>query len=217
MGINLKDYGWEKDGVREDPNYWELPAGGYVCKIFDARCEPIENKGMRLICDIDIDEGEFKGFYLARSKSRGKWDFNAQFVRYVLREDNTITPAFRKFVQLLERENKNFQFDENDFEPDQLRALKCGFTFGYSEYIDKLGFKRERARVCFPETLKRIREGLFKIPPTKKLPPEKAASAKIPPAKPTPEKDSADKKFLGDAEKISSADPSPVPDGDFPF
>lgn len=207
MGINLKEHGWGKAPATDNKIVAKLPAGGYVCKIFDARLETVEGKGLRLICDVDIDEGDFKGYFSARRKGPFYWDFNAQFVRYVLREDGKTNPAFEGFIKLLEKDNKNFHFDENDFEPDQLRALKCGFTFGEREYLDINKNLRTKVNIRFPESIQNIREGKFKTPPLQKLSAERRADLKAAEAQ----------RELEKAKEFFDADAVPVDEDDLPF
>lgn len=196
MAINLREYGYKDQPTEEKKNFEQLPPGGYVCKIFDARCDLIENKGYRLSCDVDIDEGEFKGYFAAKRRGNG-WDFNARFIRYV--DGN----GFNKFMRVLEKCNKNFKFDADLFEADDLRALKCGFTFGEKEYRDKLGFLRRTVNIRFPETIDNIRAGKFKVPPLQPLPENQ------PPPK---KEDDGDNDFLENAKEVFDAEVD-----DFPF
>lgn len=195
MGINLRNYGWDKVKAQEPGGFEKLPAGGYVCKIYDARCEAVKEKGYRLTCDIDIAEGEYAGYFAKRNSTERGWDFNAQFKRYVIGADRFITPAFKGFTQLLEKENANFHFDIDNFEPQKLRDLLVGFTFGEKEYLDKNENIRTSTVIRYPESIQKIREGKFKIPPIEKLPEDKR-----------PPEVTADE-FAG----------APIPDDDLPF
>ena len=169
MGINLRNYGWDKVKASEPGNFAKLPAGGYVCKIYDARCDTVKGKGYRLACDIDIAEGEHAGFFAKRNSTERGWDFNAQFKRYVVGADRLITPSFKGFVNLLEKENPNFHFDIDNFEPQKLRDLVIGFTFGEREYLDKKNNVRLSTTIRYPESVEKIRSGDFTIPPVEKL------------------------------------------------
>lgn len=169
MGINLRNYGWDKVEAAEPGNFAKLPAGGYVCKIYDARCDTVKGKGYRLTCDIDIAEGEHAGFFAKRNSTERGWDFNAKFKRYVVGADRLITPSFKGFVNLLEKENPNFHFDVDNFEPQKLRDLVIGFTFGEREYLDKKNNVRLSTTIRYPESVEKIRSGDFTIPPVEKL------------------------------------------------
>lgn len=173
MGINLRNYGWDKVKASEPGNFAKLPAGGYVCKIYDARCDTVKGKGYRLTCDIDIAEGEHAGFFAKRNSTERGWDFNAQFKRYLIDAATRQPPSnagnLKKFFELLEEANPNFHFDIDNFEPQKLRDLVIGFTFGEREYLDKKNNVRLSTTIRFYESVEKIRSGDFTIPPVEKL------------------------------------------------
>lgn len=167
MSIDFSRLG-ERPKKPEPKKFEPLPPGAYVCQIVDARITNDPLKGCLLSCDIDIVEGE-KSFYFHRRLPRtGEWDFNAVFKRYVWKGDGKPKRSFWDFIDRLEKHNPNFKFDKDDFEPEQLRGLRCGFTFGEREYLASDGQIRTVTCVKFDCDLEKVRQGKVKTPEIEK-------------------------------------------------
>ena len=197
MGLNLIKCNWEGVQASEPGEFTRLPAGAYVCKIYDAHLDGIRGKGLLFTLDVDIVEGDFAGFFEKRNSSERGWDFNARFKRYAVNAEKLVTPQFKGLIQMLEKQNPNFKFDPSNFDPAAFRDLICGFTFGEREYLDK---KTDEIKIAvsirFPVPAEKVRAGEVKTPPLEKLPDH---------LRPVKQADD------------SSFDGSPVDDDDFPF
>lgn len=193
MGINLKNFGWDNVKASVPGEYYHIPAGAYVCKIYDAHIDTIKDKGLMLTLDVDIAEGEFTDFFVKFLKN-GKWDFNAQFKRYIVKQDRLVTPTFKGLVELLQKQNPNFHFNPENIAPEIFRNLTCGFTFVNREYFGRDGKIYSAPTIKYPCDVEKVRAGKVKIPPDEKIPEEEKT-------------------------KVSSAEfeGTPVNDDDFPF
>ncbi len=203
MGINLEDYGWSRVPAVEPGEFISLPAGAYVCKIVDARIDSVKNTGLLLTLDVDVVEGEYAGIFEKRRTDKGR-DFNAQFVRYVIKrtdEGNVVQSQVKGLIKMLEEQNPNFKFNFTNFDEKSLCGLTCGFIFGEREYLTKTNEIKTTVSLKFPVRVADVRSGNFKMPPLQKLPPDKR-----PPEK-HPDKQNDNSKFDG----------TPVDDNDLPF
>lgn len=201
MGINLKDYGWEEVQATVPGEFFHIPAGAYVCKIVDAHFERVKDKGIALIFDIDIAEGEFTNYFVNLKRPDGSWNFNATFKRYVIKvPDRKVTPTFKGFVELLERQNPHFHFNPENIEEKNFCGLVCGFVFINREYFGRDGKIYSAPTVKFPCDVKKVRAGEVKIPPDEKIPEEQRKQA-------TTDAEVTAEEFNG----------TPVDDTDFPF
>ena len=121
-----------------------------------------------LTLDVDIAEGEFAGFFVKFFKD-GKWDFNAQFKRYIVKQDRQVTPTFKGLIELLEKQNPNFHFNPESITPEIFRDLICGFTFVNREYFGRDGKIYSAPSIKYPCNVEDVRAGKVKQPPDEKI------------------------------------------------
>lgn len=172
MGINLSNYGWDNVKTSAPKEYYFIPAGAYVCHIVDAHIDPIKDKGLMLTLDIDIAEGDFASFFVKHIRD-GKWDFNAQLKRYIIKKDNPdFQKPFKELVELLQKQNPNFHFNREDVDAKYFRNLTCGFTFANREYFGRDGKIYSAPTIKYPCDVEKVRAGKVKIPPDEKIPEE---------------------------------------------
>ena len=150
--------------------YEKLNAGGYICKIINAKEERSKNSGKRmLVLALDIIEGDKKDFFRKRfdenTNSDKKWSAGAVY-RQML-EGEKAAGFLKGLMTSLEASNEGFKWD---WDEKKLAGLKCGAIFGEEEYEKMDGSVGVTTKVKFIRTVKSIREGNFKIPEIKKLP-----------------------------------------------
>lgn len=154
--------------------YERLEAGGYICKIINAKEEQSKSGKKMLVIALDIEEGEHKGYYQrkfdeamknASPDKPAKW---AGVYRQMLEGDKAVG-YLKGLMTSLEASNQGFKWD---WDEKKLVGLKCGAIFGEEEYEKMDGSVGNTTKVNFIRTIKSIKEGNFKIPELKKLPPK---------------------------------------------
>lgn len=153
-----------------------LKPGGYICKIIAAK-EEINKKGNKMLkVALDIDEGEYKGFFMKRFEELRKEQKepnqeikypNAATYYQMLEGNDKALGFFKGFITSLEASNPNFKWD---WDEKKLVGLKCGAIFVEEEYERTDGSIGISCKVRFIRTVKCIQDGNFEVPELKKLP-----------------------------------------------
>ena len=149
--------------------YERLEAGGYICKIVNAKEEKSKSGKKMLVIALDIVEGDkkyyFKNRYLENADPNKKWPAGGIY-RQMLEGDKAV--GFLKgLMTSLEASNEGFKWD---WDEKNLKDLKCGAMFGEEEYEKMDGSIGTSTKVKFIRTVKAIQDGNFKVPELKKLP-----------------------------------------------
>jgi len=149
--------------------YEKLEAGGYICKIVNAK-EELSKSGKRmLVLNLDIEQGDKKDFFKKRfdenTNPDRKWPSGAIY-RQMLEGEKAV--GFLKgLMTSLEESNENFKWN---WEEEKLIGLKCGAIFGEEEYEKMDGSIGTSTKIKFIRTVKSIQDKKFKVPELKKLP-----------------------------------------------
>jgi len=149
--------------------YEKLEAGGYICKIINAKEEKSKSGKRMLVLALDILEGDKKDFFKKRfdenTSPDKKWSAGAIY-RQML-EGEKATGYLKGLMTSLESSNEGFKWN---WEEKMLIDLKCGAIFGEEEYEKMDGSIGTSTKVKFIRTVKAIQDGNYKIPELKKLP-----------------------------------------------
>lgn len=149
--------------------YEKLEAGGYICRIVNAKEEQSKSGKRMLVLALDILEGDKKEFFRNRfdedNRNDKKWPSGAIY-RQML-EGEKAAGFLKGLMTSLETSNNGFKWD---WDEKKLKDLKCGAIFGEEEYEKMDGSIGTSTKVKFIRTVKAIEEGNFKIPEIKKLP-----------------------------------------------
>ena len=149
--------------------YEKLNAGGYICKIINAKEEKSKSGKRMLVLELDIAEGDKKDFFRNRfnenSNPDKKWPAGAIY-RQML-EGEKAAGFLKGLMTSLEASNEGFKWD---WDEKKLANLKCGAIFGEEEYEKMDGSIGTTTKVKFIRTVKAIQDGNFKVPELKKLP-----------------------------------------------
>ena len=149
--------------------YEKLNAGGYICKIINAKEEKSKSGKRMLVLALDIAEGDKKDFFRNRfnenSNPDKKWPAGAIY-RQML-EGEKAAGFLKGLMTSLESSNEGFKWD---WDEKKLANLKCGAIFGEEEYEKMDGSVGTTTKVKFIRTIKAIQDGNFKVPELKKLP-----------------------------------------------
>ena len=154
--------------------YEILPANGYICKIVNAKEEKSRTGKKMLVLFLDIDEGDYKGYFIKRYEEmkKNRKDPNEE-VKYPtggiyrqLTEDNS-TGYFKGMITSLETSNPTFKWD---WDEKKLIGLKCGAIFGEEEYEKMNGKIGTSVKVQFIRSVDCIKNKKFIVPDKKELP-----------------------------------------------
>ena len=148
--------------------YERLEAGGYICKIVNAKEEISKTNKKMLVIALDIAEGDKKDFYKKRfeedTRADKKWPAGAIY-RQML-EGEKAAGYLKGLMTSLEASNKDFKWD---WDEKKLKNLKCGAIFGEEEYEKMDGSVGITTKVRFIRTTKSIEEDRYRVPELKKL------------------------------------------------
>ncbi|MFA5378462.1 MAG: hypothetical protein WC455_22095 [Dehalococcoidia bacterium] len=144
--------------------YETLPAGGYVCRIMDAK-ETRSRKGKPMLeLSLDIAEGGYRDFftqaYKANTRDDKKWSC---IYRQML--TNESAGFLKGLVEDIEKSN-GFIWD---FDDRMLKGKLLGMLFRREEYQNRDGNIRLSTKPFQPRSIQVIREGKFTIPEDKTL------------------------------------------------
>lgn len=154
----------------------KLPAGGYICKILNAKNEKSKAGKKMLSITIDIAEGEFSGFFMNQYENIKKTstpDNPAKFPnngvhRYVLEGDYWLN-RLKGLMTSLEKSNPNFDWLKCNHDESKIIGLQVGAIFCEEEYERMDGSIGTTTKVTQIRSTEIIKEGNYTIPEKKKL------------------------------------------------
>ena len=113
--------------------YERLEAGGYICKIVNAKEEKSKSGKRMLVLTLDIIEGDKKDYFRKRfdenTNAEKKWSSGAIY-RQML-EGEKSAGFLKGLMTSLEASNEDFKWN---WEEKKLIGLKCGGIFVEEEY-----------------------------------------------------------------------------------
>lgn len=172
MAINLLDHGYNEVNAAMPGEFVQLPAGGYVCKVFNAEITKSQKGNLMLVLFIDVAEGDFQGHFKTATQNSGKWRFEGTSFNNIFDTDkgkkDKIAPFFKGLLTCFEKSNPNLKLNLANFEPSALHGCLCGFIFA-AEEKEYNGKVKVRCIPKFPRSVDDIRNGKFTVPELKKL------------------------------------------------
>lgn len=126
--------GYETTQIRGEKK--KLPAGGYICRILEAR-EEVYGWGSVLVIGFDIAEGEYKNFYREQYETqKGDKKWKGAYRLNCPKEDGTeqderIKKNFKTFMHHIEKSNAGYKWD---WDENSLKGRMFGGVFGEKEY-----------------------------------------------------------------------------------
>lgn len=127
---------WET--ANRSTDFKSLPAGGYICKIL--RVEERTSKGGKpmLAIAVDIDDGEYKGYFRKLFDSRLQRNPKAAWpcIAYCLTEDKdgNTNPNFKNFIESVKESNSGWQPAWGDTFCEPFKHRKIGLIFVREQY-----------------------------------------------------------------------------------
>lgn len=147
---------------------FDLPAGGYICKIVDPVLNDDQNAGKANIeLRVDIAEGEYAGYFQQLEDRFGFWG-----LRGWMSFKESQLGQFERVCMALCNSNPGLQF--NPFVPggadvDSLKGKMIGVVIGKEEYRANSGDIKEKNVVSKFIEVEKIKSKKYKIPELKKL------------------------------------------------
>lgn len=155
------------DKVKGYSDAKQLPKDGYVLRIMNA--EEKENRNGKYIqISCDIEEGEYKGFFMDDWKSQEredkKWHCN-----YLLNEpkddgsekDGWTKRRFKTVVEALEDSNSGYHWD---WDERKWKGKLIGGLFNIREYESQNGEIRQATNLKQLCSVEKIHSGSYKLP-----------------------------------------------------
>lgn len=163
------------EGYENAPSYMggeggpQLPPGGYICKIKQAREETTQGGYWMLAVAFDIAEGPMAGFYEAQFKERIKRDNNAKwpgvYRQGIQNKEGKCSPFFKGMITAIEQSNPGYTFDFNE---STLTGKVFGGVFAPEEWMNQQGELRTSVKLQQFRSAQAIRDGDYKVPDTKR-------------------------------------------------
>ena len=156
----LKPINWGNvKGVNGGEGFQKLPAGGYVCKIQNVVDVPDKEY---LVIDLDIAEGEYKGYF---ENQYVRFGGNWKCKKYQSYRERAL-PIFKGFTTSVEESNDRYLWD---FDETKLKGKLVGVIFGEEEYLTDSGDIKIVVKPQHFRSVKTIREGDYAVPAIKRL------------------------------------------------
>ncbi len=164
---------WEN--VKASGDFIPLPAGGYICKIMEAREVTYPGNGEpfnKLEVSIDITEGEFKGHYADDYRTQQQEDKKWRGILrlYLPKDDGSekdgwTQSTLKAFIEAVEESNPGFHWE---WDESKLKDKKLGVLFREEEWSfnDRTGWKTQPFKGI---SVERIKAGKFKVPAKRPL------------------------------------------------
>ena len=175
MAINLMEHGYNDVQALNPGEFSSLPAGGYVCKVFNADLTNSKAGNLMLVLFLDVAEGDFQGHFKAAADrvknfdTSKQWDNSGIYRQLIFDSQNRVTKFFKGLITSIEKSNPNLKINLTNFEPSILCGSLCGFIFAEEEYQKKSGDIGTRTFAKFPRSADDIRNGKFTVPELKKF------------------------------------------------
>ena len=115
----------------------QLPPGGYICRIVEAKEQHSKSGRNMLVLGLDIAEGEYKDFYLKQFQRRHEETPDAKWpCLYYQLTDGDSVGRLKGLLMALEESNDGFILASWDWDEKRLKKLLCCGVFREEEYLN---------------------------------------------------------------------------------
>lgn len=135
----MKPPGFDEATAIKGGGFPQLPPGGYICRIVDAKEQQSRSKRNMMVLALDIAEGEYKDFYGKQFQRRRAENAEAKWpcLYYQMMEGDDYTMGRLKGMLIaLEESNANFKVASWDWDEKKLKNLQCCGVFREEEYLN---------------------------------------------------------------------------------
>ena len=150
----------------------KLPAGGYVCRIIKAENARTKKGKFKLMLQLDIAEGEYKGYFRKLHEQLREYNPTANYpCIYHCAIDSLY---FGELMKAIEASNEDEEITKSELKESErnanvLRRLLVGMVFGDVEYETRKGEITTIAQPRRPKSIEQIHNGKFRIPTIQKM------------------------------------------------
>lgn len=157
------------DETKSYSDFQQLPKGAYVLRIMNAE-EKQNDNGKYIEVSCDVEEGEFKGFFLDDYKNQQRED-KKWHCKYLLNEpkddgserDGWTKRRFKTFTEALEESNDGYHWD---WDETKWKNKLIGGLFNIRQY-EVNGEVREATNLAQLCSVEKVRSGKYKLPKDK--------------------------------------------------
>lgn len=162
-----KPVNWDSIQAPTGERYKQLPAGGYVCKIFSASVDHTMNGNERLNIKFDIQEGEYKNYFTEQFDKRIITNANASWngTYRQITEGEASEKFYKGMITAIENSNPGYKWD---FDETTLKGKLFGGVFGFEEWMNNQGKIMKSIKCRFVRSVDEVRKGI-EPPEIKKL------------------------------------------------
>lgn len=149
------------------PEIAKMPAGGYVCRVVKATEGVNRYDEPCLLLWLDVDEGEFKGYFekiYEKRIGRGSGRYPCVYSQPVGKYS---AGNFKRLVGKLEQSNTGYFFTGKQgeaWDESELEGLKIGVVFSEKKFFDSQDKRRVHLVPREVKTVEEIRRGNYRIP-----------------------------------------------------
>lgn len=156
------------ESITQSTESFDLPAGGYVCKIVNVVLNDDQASGRANIeLHVDITEGAYSGYFQQLEDHFGFWGLKGW-----LSFKETELSKFQRACAALCISNPGLEFNpfkDGGVDVDILKGKMIGVVTRKEEYRSSSGDLRDKNAVYYFTEVAKIREHKYKVPPKKFL------------------------------------------------
>lgn len=144
-----------------------LEAGGYICRITNAKEDTSSTGKAMLVIAFDIEEGPRAGYYRRRYEADTRTDKKWQGTYRQMLEGEKAASFLKGLMTSIEASNPGFKWN---WDETKLKGLKFGGIFGEEEY-NWNGETKTSVKIKWIRSVDKVRNGDFKVPEPKRIAP----------------------------------------------
>ncbi|MFC2639060.1 MAG: DUF669 domain-containing protein [Mitsuokella sp.] len=133
----MKPNGFDTAPAIKGGGFPQLPPGGYICRIVEAKEQKSKSGRNMLVFGLDIAEGEYKDFYLKQFQRRHEENPDTKWpCLYYQLTDGDSVGRLKGLLMALEESNDGFILASWDWDEKRLKKLLCCGVFREEEYLN---------------------------------------------------------------------------------
>ena len=133
----MKPDGFDSAMAIKGGGFPQLPPGGYICRIVEAKEQQSKSGRNMLVLGLDIAEGEYTDFYLKQFQRRHEENPDTKWpCLYYQLTDGDSVGRLKGLLMALEESNEGFSLASWDWDEKKLKKLLCCGVFREEEYLN---------------------------------------------------------------------------------
>jgi len=154
-------------------DFQQLPKGAYILRIMNAEEKTNANGTKYILISCDIEEGEYKGFFMEDYKNQQKEDkkWHCNFFLNEPKDDGSEQDGwtkrrFKTVTEALEESNEGYHWD---WDETKWKNKLIGGLFNIRQYESNNGEVREATNLAQFCSVEKVRTGKYRLPKDKLL------------------------------------------------